>query len=65
MTNVFELTDVTYRYPESTVLDGLSLSIASGECVAVLGAGSLIMLKVIAGAEPEPFTLCEAARLSM
>ena len=34
MTNVFELTDVTYRYPESTVLDGLSLSIASWYLIA-------------------------------
>ena len=34
----FELADATFRYPESTALDSLTLSITPGQCVAVLGA---------------------------
>lgn len=52
MTPVFELEGVTFRYPESPALDALSLSIAPGECVAVLGAngsGKSTLLRVLAG----------------
>jgi len=51
-TTVFELSDVTFRYPEATALDGVNLSIWRGECVAVLGAngsGKSTLLRVLAG----------------
>ncbi|MEI7958735.1 MAG: ABC transporter ATP-binding protein [Verrucomicrobiota bacterium] len=48
----FELADATFRYPESTALDSLTLSITPGQCVAVLGAngsGKSTLLRVLAG----------------
>jgi len=51
-TPIFELTDVTYSYPESTALDGLSLSISPGERIVVLGAngsGKSTLLRILAG----------------
>ena len=48
----FELGDVTFRYPETTALDGVNLTIWRGECVAVLGAngsGKSTLLRVLAG----------------
>ena len=35
---LFELRDVVYRYPEVTALAGVSLSVAAGERVVILGA---------------------------
>ena len=51
-TPAFELENVTFRYPESTALDALTLSIFPGECVAILGAngsGKSTLLRVLAG----------------
>ena len=48
----FLLADVSFRYPEATALDALSLSIPPGECLAVLGAngsGKSTLLRVLAG----------------
>ena len=49
---LFELTGVTYRYPESTALDEVTLSIAQGERVAILGAngsGKSTLLRILGG----------------
>jgi len=48
----FTLADVSFRYPEATALDGLSLSVSPGECLAILGAngsGKSTLLRVLAG----------------
>ncbi|MDD5351111.1 MAG: ATP-binding cassette domain-containing protein [Chthoniobacteraceae bacterium] len=52
MAPAFSLADVTFRYGEAPVLEGLSLAISPGECAVVLGAngsGKSTLLRVLAG----------------
>jgi len=49
-----ELTDIAYRYTDAIALDGIDLSIESGELLALLGpsgCGKTTLLRVIAGLE--------------
>jgi sulfate transport system ATP-binding protein len=49
-----ELTDIAYRYADAVALDGIDLSIESGELLALLGpsgCGKTTLLRVIAGLE--------------
>ena len=49
---LFEVRDVTYRYPETVALDSVSLEVARGECVAILGAngsGKSTLLRLLDG----------------
>jgi cobalt/nickel transport system ATP-binding protein len=49
---VFDVREVTYRYHEVTALDGLTLSIAKGQRVAILGAngsGKSTLLRLLDG----------------
>ncbi|HEY6984703.1 MAG TPA: sulfate/molybdate ABC transporter ATP-binding protein [Rhodanobacteraceae bacterium] len=49
-----ELSDIFYRYTEAVALDGIDLSIQSGELLALLGpsgCGKTTLLRVIAGLE--------------
>lgn len=48
------LTDVSKRFGSATALDGVSLSMASGETVAIIGssgAGKTVLLRLVAGVE--------------
>jgi len=50
--SVFELSSVNYRYPEATALDGITLTIAGNERIALLGAngsGKSTLLRILAG----------------
>jgi len=49
-----ELVDIAYRYTDAVALDGIDLSIESGELLALLGpsgCGKTTLLRVIAGLE--------------
>lgn len=49
---VFELSAMTYRYPEATAIDGISLTISDNERIVVLGAngsGKSTLLRLLAG----------------
>ena len=49
---VFELSDMTYRYPEATALERVTLTIAGKERIALLGAngsGKSTLLRLLAG----------------
>ena len=49
---LFKVRDVTYRYPEKVALDGVSLDVARGERVAILGAngsGKSTLLRLLDG----------------
>lgn len=51
-TAVYELSAMTYRYPEATAIDGVSLTIRDKERIVVLGAngsGKSTLLRLLAG----------------
>ena len=51
-TPLFDLVDMTFRYPDAVALTGVTLSITEGERIAVLGAngsGKSTLLRIFAG----------------
>lgn len=65
MTNVLEVQDLRIRFGQDVVVDGVSLTVAAGECVAIVGesgAGKSLTARALLGLTPSAATV-DAGRL--